>query len=232
MRSDLDHLPPVQQDELERVKQLLMAEFAEVTARGNQPWRKQGRILKMILFGSYARNDWVDEPENGYQSDFDLLIIVSHPNLTDIAEFWYVAEDKILRDPTIGRPVNIIVHTLQDVNKALDCGEYFWVDIARDGIVLYELPGSSLGMPKPLTSADAYEMAGQYLQVKLTEVDHWLTTAAFQMASGANDLAWRKMAAFSLHQDRNGLCLLPSRADTLFPPFPQHQIPALSVGRQ
>ena len=200
MRSDLDHLPPVQQDELERVKHLLMAEFAEVTARGNQPWRKQGRILKMILFGSYARNDWVDEPENGYQSDFDLLIIVSHPNLTDIAEFWYVAEDKILRDRTIGRTVNIIVHTLQAVNQALMQGEYFWVDIARDGILLYDLPGHALATPKPLTSADAYEMAAKYLYEKLGDIDVWLETASTHLARADNSIRYRRHAAFNLHQ--------------------------------
>lgn len=200
MRSDIDHLPPVQQAELKRAMDVLMAEFAEATARGTQPWRKNGRILKIILFGSYARNDWVDEPANGYQSDFDLLIIVSHPSLTDVADYWYVAEDKILRDPAIARPVNIIVHSLGDVNKALLNGEYFWVDIARDGIVLYALPGSVLATPKPLTSADAYEMAGQYFKAKLAEVDRWLETAHFQLGFGQEDGGWRNMAAFSLHQ--------------------------------
>ena len=163
MRIDLDHLPPQQQKELERVKHTLMAEFAEATARATQPWKKNGNILKVVLFGSYARDDWVDEPENGYQSDYDLLVIVSHPDLTDIADYWYVAEDKIQRDLAIARPVNIIVHALQEVNQALSRGEYFWVDIARDGIALYELPGSALISPQPLTAADAYEMAGEYL---------------------------------------------------------------------
>lgn len=79
----------------------------------------------IILFGSYARNDWVDEPENGYLSDFDLLVIVSNEKLTDIADYWYVAEDKILHDPTIGRTVNIIVHDLAEVNYAIGRGEYF-----------------------------------------------------------------------------------------------------------
>jgi predicted nucleotidyltransferase len=45
----------------------------------HQEWKKKGRILKIILYGSYARGGWVDEPHTakGYQSDFDLLIIVS-----------------------------------------------------------------------------------------------------------------------------------------------------------
>tara|TARA_R110000787_G_scaffold52178_1_gene122970 strand:+ start:1231 stop:2154 length:924 start_codon:yes stop_codon:yes gene_type:complete len=210
VRSDIDHLPSIQQGELDRVKQLLMAEFAEATARANQPWKKNGRILKVILFGSYARDDWVDEPENGYQSDYDLLIIVSHPDLTDIADYWYVAEDKILRDTAIARPVNIIVHTLQEVNQALSRGEYFWVDIARDGIVLYELPGSALATPRPLTPADACEMAGKYLIEWLPSTDRALTTAQEQALKGADDLGWRKEAVFSLHQatERAYICFL------------------------
>lgn len=205
MRSDVDHLPSVQQGELDRVKQLLMGEFAEATARANQPWKKNGRILKVILFGSYARDDWVDEPENGYQSDYDLLIIVSHPDLTDIADYWYVAEDKILRDSAIARPVNIIVHTLQEVNQALSRGEYFWVDIARDGIVLYELPGSALATPQPLTAADAYEMASTYFQDWLAKVDSGIKLAAFALQE--REL---KDAAFLLHQatERAYICFL------------------------
>lgn len=205
MRSDVDHLPSVQQGELDRVKQLLMGEFAEATARANQPWKKNGRILKVILFGSYARDDWVDEPENGYQSDYDLLIIVSHPDLTDIADYWYVAEDKILRDTAIARPVNIIVHTLQEVNQALSRGEYFWVDIARDGIILYELPGSALATPQPLTAADAYEMAHAYFSDWLTKVNDAIEIAKFCIEKGK----W-KDAAFTLHQatERAYACFL------------------------
>lgn len=199
MRSQIDHLPPPQQEELGRVKCLLMAEFAEATARATQPWKKNGSILKMVLFGSYARNDWVDEPENGYQSDYDLLVIVSHPDLTDVADYWYVAEDKIQRDTAIARPVNIIVHTLQEVNQALTRGEYFWVDIARDGIVLHEMRGSTLATPQPLTTADAYEMAGEYLARHLPSVDNWLRMSELALAEGT-DRDWLNKAAFNLHQ--------------------------------
>ena len=200
MRSDVDHLPSVQQGELDRVKQLLMGEFAEATARANQPWKKNGRILKIILFGSYARDDWVDEPENGYQSDYDLLVIVSHPDLTEIADYWYVADDKILRDTAIARPVNIIVHTLQEVNQALSRGEYFWVDIARDGIVLYELPGSALATPQPLTAADAYETASGYFRDQLRSLDQWIELAEYSVSRTAQEADWSRKAAFNLHQ--------------------------------
>ena len=205
VRTDFDHLPSVQQGELERVKQLLLGEFAEATSRATQPWKKNGRILKIVLFGSYARNDWVDEPENGYQSDYDLLVIVSHPDLTDIADYWYVAEDKILHDPGIARPVNIIVHTLEEVNQALSRGEYFWVDIARDGITLHETMGSALSAPKPLTTADAVEMAQGYFSDWLRKMGDAIEIADFCISSGK----WND-AAFSLHQatERAYICFL------------------------
>lgn len=208
MRVDLDHLPDVQQAELARVRDTLMAEFAQAISTSTQPWKKNGKILKIILFGSYARDDWVDEPDNGYQSDFDLLVIVSHEDLTDIAAYWYIAEDKILLDPAVRRPVNIIVHTLNEVNQALHRGEYFWVDIVRDGVVLYELPQHALAAPKPLTAADAYEMAREYFEGWIGKIDSAIKLANYAMSEGElND------AAFLLHQatERAYICYLLTR---------------------
>jgi uncharacterized protein len=200
VRTDVDHLPQAQQEELARVRRILLDEFSIATARATQSWKKNGKVQSIVLFGSYARGDWVDEPENGYQSDYDLLIIVSHPDLTDVADYWYVADDKILRDASIGRPVNIIVHTLDDVNQGLTRGEYFWADIARDGIALYELPGFKLATPKPLTAADAYEMASKYFGEKLGDIDVWLETALAQQARTDDPIRYQRHAAFNLHQ--------------------------------
>lgn len=205
MKSDIDHLPARQQAELSRVTQVLMAEFERSIASSSQSWKRNGKILKIILFGSYARDDWVDAPEGGYQSDYDMLIIVSHEDLTDIADHWYVAENKILKDPLIGRIVNIMAHTLDDVNRSLKCGEYFWVDIVRDGILLYDLPSHALATPMPLTPADAYEMAGGYFAGWLGKIDSALEGAQFYAEKGhKND------AAFTLHQatERAYACFL------------------------
>jgi uncharacterized protein len=214
MKNDVDHLPPAQQEELALATRILMDEFTVATSRATQPWTKNGKVRKIVLFGSYARGDWVDEPENGYQSDYDLLIIVSHADLTEIADYWYVAEDKILRDAAISRPVNIIVHTLDEVNRGLSRGEYFWVDIARDGVVLYDLPGSELATPMPLTAADAHEMASEYFAEWLPSIDRALATAKDQELKGADDLGWRKDAAFSFHQaaERAYTCFLLVRS--------------------
>ncbi len=177
MRSDLDHLPERQQRELERVRTILLEEFDNAIARATQPHKRGGKVYKIVLFGSYARSDWVDEPENGYQSDFDLLVVVSHEDLTDVADYWYLAEDRIARDPEIARPANLIVHSLDQVNQSLARGEYFWVDISRDGIALYELHGHPLATPKPLTPADAHRMAKEYFDQWSHSVDVWIERA-------------------------------------------------------
>lgn len=177
-----------------------MSEFENATSRATQPWKKNGRILKIVLFGSYARNDWVDEPENGCQSDYDVLIIVNNEKLTDVSEFWYIAEDKILRDPAIRCQVNIIVHTMQEVNQALSRGEYFWTDIVRDGIALYELPGSVFCRPKALTASDALALSTKYYEEKFPDIAVWLETAECQMVNQSDPARYRKHAAFNLHQ--------------------------------
>lgn len=205
MKTSLDHLPEQQQQELGRIREILLEEFEKAIANATSPHRRNGKVYKIVLFGSYARDDWVDEPENGYQSDFDLLIVVSHEDLTDIADYWYIAEDRIARDPAIERPVNIIVHSLDEVNQALIRGEYFWVDIARDGCIVYELPCHPLATPKPLTPADAHRMAQEYYA-------EWFESARRFYQNAEENIAreWNKEAAFLLHQatERLYICFL------------------------
>ena len=200
MKTSLDHLPAAKRRELEHIKSVLMDEFDSAIAGGTQTWRRNGKILKAILFGSFSRTDWVDEPQNGYQSDWDLLIIVNHEKLTDIADYWFVAEDKLLRDNEVGRPVNIIVHTMVEVNQALSKGRYFWVDIIRDGVLLYELPGYPLAAPMPATMAEAYETAKGYFEAQDSASQRWLKLADVAIAEGEADTRWLRNAAFNLHQ--------------------------------
>jgi len=201
MRSDLDHLPPAKQRELERVVQILFEEFGDATAIATSDWKKQARILKVILYGSYARGGWVDEPHTakGYQSDFDLLVIVNHAKLTDTVEFWSQAEDRLNRElaitKTLRTPVNFIVHTLQEVNDGLAHGRYFFMDIARDGIALYESDDTELHQPKPKTPGQALAMAREYFQEWLPSAGEFYGSAQHSVQQG-----WLKKAAFDLHQ--------------------------------
>ena len=92
------------------------------------------------------------------------------------------------------------MHTLHEVNQALERGEYFWIDIARDGLALYELPNHALTAPKPLTATDAYDMASRYFDEKLGDIDVWIETAEGQRVRTDDPVRYRKHAAFNCHQ--------------------------------
>ena len=211
MKTSLDHLPAAKQRELERVVAVLFAEFGDATAIATSDWKKQARILKIILYGSYARGGWVDEPHTakGYQSDFDLLVIVNHDKLTDRVQFWATAEDRLNRELAITRtlrtPVNFIVHTLAEVNAGLSEGRYFFIDIARDGIALYQSDATDLPEPQPKTPDQALAMAREYFEEWLPSAQSFQRGYAYARHDG--DL---KKAVFDLHQavERYYHCIL------------------------
>jgi predicted nucleotidyltransferase/HEPN domain-containing protein len=210
MRTDIDHLPAAKQRELERVVQILFEEFED--ARGAPTGAKKfGRILKILMYGSYARGGWIDEPHTakGYQSDFDLLVIVNQKELTDRVAFWEKAEERLTRERAISgnlkTPVNFIVHTLQEVNDGLAHGRYFFMDVARDGIALYQSEDSELHQPIPKTPVQALAMAREYFEEWFPAAIKRHEIARFDVEKG-----FLKEAAFDLHQTAERLyhCVL------------------------
>ncbi len=206
MRTDLDHLPANKQRELERVKAIIFEEFEDALALAKHEWKKKGRIEKIILYGSYARGGWVDEPHTakGYRSDFDLLIIVNDKRLTDRVDYWLKLDDRLIRelaiDKTLHTPVNFIVHTLQEVNDGLAHGRYFFMDVAQDGVALYEADERVLHKPKPKTPAQALAMATEYFEEWYPSAGEFFDNYKFNLSQGRNN-----NAAFQLHQSTERL---------------------------
>ncbi len=196
MKSSLDHLPEKKQRELARVVEILEEEFADALAGAEAKFKKRGRILKIILFGSYARGTWVDEPHTmkGYRSDYDILVIVNTAKLAD-RQYWDKAEDRLLWDPGVKTPVGLIVHGLREVNKALKDGQYFFADIRREGIVLHEIDDEPLAEPQYLTADQAYKQSQRHFREQLPASDEFAELARLAFERG-----WQKRAAFLLHQ--------------------------------
>jgi uncharacterized protein len=201
MRTDLDHLPAAKQRELDHVRAIIFEEFEDALVLAKHEWKKKGKIEKIILYGSYARGGWVDEPHTakGYRSDFDILIIVNDKRLTDKVDYWLKLENRLTRelaiDKTLKTPVNFIVHTLGEVNDGLAHGRYFFMDVAKEGIALYEADDRQLHVPKPKTPEQALAMAKEYFE-------EWMPSAS-DFYDGYLDAFARgkpKKAVFDLHQ--------------------------------
>lgn len=205
MKKSLDHLPPRKQAELRQVVDTVREAFEEAVSTRRADRLKNGKILKIILYGSYARGDWVHDPVGRYFSDFDLLIVVDHEDLTD-GEFWHEAENRTMPvGPDIRTPVSLIVHSLDDVNDQLDRGRYFFADIVREGVLLYDTPGARLHKPADLKARVALMEAERHYKQWMASSAEFQAGAGFYIERGSANLA-----AFSLHQASEHLyhCLL------------------------
>lgn len=217
MKRRLDHLPEGKRRELEFVAALLREGFAEALAERRAPRFKNGKLLKIILFGSYARGDWVEDPVGRYFSDYDLLVVVDHEDLTDVPEFWIKTEERLLAELSSGEhlrtPVSVVYHSLDDVNEKLRLGRYFFIDILRDGVALFEEPDHPFEKPRPLSPEQALAETRDYFE-------EWFESAVYSMDRARNSMAdgQFKYAAFDFHQatERFYHCLFLVR--TLYSP--------------
>jgi predicted nucleotidyltransferase/HEPN domain-containing protein len=217
MKHELDHLPEGKRRELALVVELIREGFARAIKFRSQPRFRHGKLLKIILFGSYARGDWVEDPVGRYFSDYDLLVVVDHEDLTDVPEFWLKTEDRLLEVLAEGTrlrtPVSLVYHSLDDVNEKLRLGRYFFMDILRDGVVLFEEGGHPFPEPQPLSAEDALAETQGYFEERFESACQFLVHANDATARG-----WLNKAAFEMHQAAERLyqCLFLVR--TLYTP--------------
>src|SRR3954466_11516868 len=100
MKTSLDHLPQRKQDELRAITGVI---------RAGAP------VEMLILFGSHARGDWVEDPEGGYFSDYELLAVVESRKVADDAALWSPLETQA-RELAREAAVTLIVHDMTFVN--------------------------------------------------------------------------------------------------------------------
>lgn len=210
-------LPEGKRQELALVVDIVRTGFANAIRHRTQPRFRNGRILKIILFGSYARGDWVEDPVGRYFSDYDILVVVDHEDLTDIPEFWAKTEARLLKELTEGgalrTQVGLAYHSIEDVNDKLRLGRYFFTDIFKDGIVLYEEPGHPFVEWDRLPSGEAIQETQDYFEDWFHSAQYAVKLASYSLADGEG-----KYAAFLLHQaaERFYHCVLLVR--TLYSP--------------
>ena len=179
MKTTLDHLPESKQRKLAALANLIRAE---------------AEVEMIILFGSFARGDAVEDPIGGYFSDFDVLVIVKTPAMVDKLELWSKIEDRARRitNPT---SLSLLVHDIKDVNEQLEKGFYFFSDIKKEGILIYDSAKFHLADPKERTPAERKAHAQMWF-------DQWFKSASgfYRQHEHALDDAEWNIAAFDLHQ--------------------------------
>ena len=205
LKTGLDHFPEEKRKDLRRIARLVVDEFGD-------------EVEMVVLYGSYARGDWLEEiaPDGHhfqYQSDYDVMV-VTRDQVFKHTQRW----DKVkqaFKEPdappargfeplqqvkqafqTLDKPsLQLERCTIGFLNHMIEQGYYFYVDVAKEGIALYDSERSTLSEPKILTPAEALDKA-------LAHYDTWYKSATgfykcyrFSLAEGELNIA-----AFLLHQ--------------------------------
>ena len=192
MKRSIKRLPKRTQEELAVLQELILSNLS--------------KVRMIILYGSYARGKYViwDETFDGYgstyyQSDLDILVICDtrdankaerHAREVIVPKYDTRMEGK--RHPA---PPNIIVETPVTINRAIRRKHYFFYEIIKDGILLYDNGTFHIGKPEKLP----YREIKQYAEEEYEE--------CFPLAEGFlrhGELAYEdgdyKLGSFLLHQ--------------------------------
>jgi HEPN domain-containing protein/predicted nucleotidyltransferase len=155
--------------------------------------RATADVERVILYGSHARGDWVDDPVGGYLSDLDILVLVASPALAADEALWADCQERA-RDVAGDTPVSLIVHTVDDVREQLARGNSFFRDVMTEGVALYDAGRAAIAVPE-LTPAMHHVLAEACFQ-------HYFERAAQLYRSFERNLVHGSLAiaAFELHQ--------------------------------
>lgn len=185
MKISIDFLPAQKQEELIAVRDLIVEAFEPEM---------------IILFGSYARNEWVEDRyvEGGityeYKSDFDILVISRVELGPRRSNRWYKTEEAVKKLP-LQTPVSLIHHGIKFVNKEIRKNSYFFTDILKEGILLYDTQNFQLAEPGVLNEQQLKKQAKEDFEQWFPSANNFLDYYNF-----AFNKADFKEAAFLLHQ--------------------------------
>jgi len=149
MSASLTHLPENNQREILRIVDII---------------RGLSDPEMIILFGSYAKGTYTEHTYIGrdgiryeYVSDYDLLVVTK-----EAQEKSYELEDRVVNRSRMYRSaVNMEIHDINYINEGLEIGQYFFSDIVKEGIVLFDKGTVQFAEPRELASEEKKKIAQQ-----------------------------------------------------------------------
>lgn len=186
MKNIYEKLPSLKKDELHHIVSVIQ--------------EKCNDVEMIILFGSYARGDYKTEADlkpdrkSGHVSDYDILVVTGSKQTVDDAGLW----DEIVvacNTPKLSANARVIAHDIEDLNIKLAEDQYFFSDIKKEGVVLFDAGKVSLADKRELTPEEQRRIAQDHF-------DHWFSRANDFFQSNLDNIKSGRLsiAAFELHQ--------------------------------
>lgn len=191
MKTSINYLPEQKRNELRRIVECVLEVLPDCEM--------------IILYGSYARNTYVDYDQRieygirtCFMSDYDILVVtntrfqrhvISHI-LSKATDNYYKGMNR-----NESTTVQFIDESIDDLNKAIDKNRYFYTDIKREGIMLYNSGRYKLARRRKQNYREIKELAEEYYNERFERGNEFLLGAIFY-----NEQGLHKMASFNLHQ--------------------------------
>ena len=191
MKKSIAYLPKKKQEELKSIVRYVLEELPDCEM--------------IILYGSYARNTYVDYDQRGeygvrtcFMSDYDILVVTKrgYPGYI-IGHILHKASDRFYqyKNLAVSPSIQFINESIQDLNRAIDRGRYFYTDIKKDGVMLYDSGNYKLARRRKLNYKEIRDMAQEYFDDKYSSANEFLLGANFYFSQELY-----KKASFLLHQ--------------------------------
>lgn len=173
----LKHLPSERISDLEHITQTIM---------------DTNRVHIVLLFGSYARGDYKSKrgAKQGKKSDFDILVVTEDGSSKRkvVGELRNAFTDSEI-------VVQTLVVTINAVNQALEENQYFYSDIKKEGIELYNSGHYDFATFKGLSPTRRREIAEEDFEKWYGDAEKAIKGFRFYISE--KDLGW---ASFMLQQ--------------------------------
>lgn len=190
MNASIAHLPEKNQEDLKIIVATILEEVLNVEM--------------IILFGSYARGNQVAfdrQMEYGistsYCSDYDILVIASRIKNEPVFAKKLNGVGAIFKEKAKSDiRLEIVYKTVEKVVDFLEKGDFFYSEIRREGIALYDTGSFILPEPRDPEMIELERQAKDFFQDFFHKGERFLKTAReFDYPDGEY-----KMASFHLHQ--------------------------------
>lgn len=183
MKTSLTHLPEIQQKEIAEILQII---------------KEEANPEKVILFGSYARSNWIadeyqkDGVQFSYISDYDFLVVIKKDGVKEQTIISQI-ESRCSKD--FKNVICPIVHDIEYINEGMRNGQYFFIDILTEGILLFDTESFEFENFVHLNGQEKKEKAQHYFDKWHPQAREFLDVASFCLSN-----QYLKIGVFNLHQ--------------------------------
>ena len=188
MKNSIAHLPKRKQRDLQRLVQMILERVPQTEM--------------IILYGSYATGKYVERNtriEFGipttFMSDYDILVVTKGIKSKPAQQKLDHVEDLYYTDPDEQTPVQFINDDIGKLNKDLSEGRYFYTQLKKEGIFLYNSGNFKLARRRKLRFDEIQQQAQEYYNEQYQSAFEF-----FQTANWTYEQGYLKKAAFNLHQ--------------------------------